>query len=90
MKFKIIFILLLLPACKPDTIIKREFIDVPVVTIKSCQKPAQIDEIRNLPLYSIDDNSTDEQIARAYVESMVILKTKYNQMQEAQKPFGED
>lgn len=88
-KNKLIFVILVLglTACGKQTVVKREIVKVPEVIIKECQAPATVIDITDLPLWQITEDSTDEETARAYAESVTILKSKKDEYKEALKPF---
>ena len=77
---------LFLVACKPEVIIKREIVPVPYIVFEDVP-PAAIVENIHLRIFDLTPESKEEEIALAYVESIIILTSLLDQHKASLLPF---
>ena len=84
----ILLSILVLSSCCKDPIIKREIVKVPFVVYKDPPTPALVSKSK-LPIDELTENSTNEDKARAIVETIAIMKSDIKALEESLKPFQE-
>lgn len=63
-------------------------VPVPVV-IHSEVTPPEIEDMQQLPIYELNEQSSDEEITLAIEESFIILESYKKELQQAIRPFQE-
>ena len=70
-----------------EVIFKDRIVKVPVLVFQQPPEPAKIEPIGDLPTDQLTPSSSDEETARAYAETLEILKSYVKQLEAALAPF---
>ena len=70
-----------------EVIFKDRIVEVPVILFQKPPAPAKIDPLPELPTDKLDSSASDEETAKAYAETVAILKSYVKQLEAAIEPF---
>ena len=75
--------LLISCASDPEIVYVDRLVEVPVVLAKECPKLPEVTPINIMPVDNLRSNSTNQEVAKAYVKTVTICKSKLKQYREA-------
>lgn len=90
MKTKIAIVLfgaLAVVGCGKEIVYKDRIQEVPVLVFDDPPSPAKLEEMPDLPIFSITKDSSREEIARAFAETVTILRSRVSEQEAALEPF---
>lgn len=73
--------------CQKEIVYKDRIKEVPVLVFNDPPKPAEIAAMPELPIFKITKDSSREEIAKAFAESVTILLSQVKQQETALEPF---
>jgi hypothetical protein len=82
----LVLIVLVTTGCK-EVVYKDRVVKVPVMVFTRPPKPAYVEPPKELPVDKLVENSGDEETAKAYAETVEILKAYSKQLETVIEPF---
>lgn len=71
---------------EPETVIRE--VEVPIIVYADVM-PVEVEPMDRLPIYDLNDDSTEDEIVIAITESVIILESYRRELEEAIRPFNE-
>jgi hypothetical protein len=70
-----------------EVVYKDRIVEIPVLVFQQPPAPTKIDKIQELPTDKLGESSSDEETAKAYAETVAILKSYVKQLEAVIEPF---
>lgn len=85
-----VLVVLMLSGCslfKPEPEVVIREVEVPLIVYADVL-PAEVEPMQRLPIYDLNDESSEDDILIAITESIVILESYRKELEEAIRPFN--